>query len=176
MTGRARATLFAGVVALIGAGWSAASAADELSVAEALGVARAINAGEVDQARAVQARLDDEDAAAFARVMIREHAATLDQLSRVARELGVEPAGSELKSELEARSRRLIGRLREADDDEVSGEYIASQVQMHREALELIDDELMPAAQDEPRLRDAFVEMRALVAAHLRRAEQLDQD
>lgn len=158
------------VVALVG--WQATSEQDDLDVGQALGVARAINQGEVEQARTVQDRVDGE-AKRFAEVMIREHGATIERLEKLARELGVEPRGSDLSRQLEERSRQVVTTLRDAEDAEVSRKYIDSQVDMHRQALEVIDGKLLPAARQQPRLEAAFREMREHVAAHLRHAEQL---
>lgn len=170
----ARRLVAATALALALAGWRAASGAEEqqLDLGQVLGVARAINAGEVDQARAVKDRLEG-DAKRFAEIMIREHGAALERLSRLADELGIDPAVSELRRDLEQRSREAIRALRDAEDDEVSRKYVESQVEMHRRALEVIDGKLLPAAREEPRLESSLREMRAHVAAHLRTAEEL---
>ncbi len=159
-------------LALTLVGRQAAGAQGELDVGQALGAARAINEGEVEQARAVVDRLDGE-AKRFAEIMIREHGATIERLDKLSRELGVEPRDSELKRELVRRSRQVVGTLRDAGDDELSRAYIDSQIEMHRQALEVIDGKLLPAARDEQRLEAAFKEMREHVAAHLRHVERL---
>lgn len=149
-----------------------AGEAASLTTPTIIGVATAINEAEVEQATAVQARLTDPSTRRFAEQMIRDHGAAVERLSTLSTQLAVAPEDSDLRQELVRESQEIIQRLHGAEAGEVDREYMASQVVMHRRALEVIDERLLPAVQDE-RLRQELTSMRGHVAAHLVQAEQL---
>lgn len=143
-----------------------------LSAPQIVGVARAINEGEVELATAVQARLTDPGARRFAEMMIREHGAANERLSALSRELALAPEDSALRQELVRESQQVTRRLNAAPAGDVDEEYLESQVEQHHRALDVIDNRLLSAAREE-RLRQELTAMRGLVAAHLTEAEQL---
>jgi putative membrane protein len=143
-----------------------------LTTPEIFGVARAINEAEVEQATAVQGRLRNPAATRFAEQMIRDHGAAIEQLSALSSELAIAPADSDLRQKLVREAQDIMQRLSNASPTDLDQEYLDSQVTMHRRALEVLDDELIPAA-EEQRLRQQLTTMRGHVAAHLSQAEQL---
>jgi len=153
-------------------GRSDAPDAAVLTTPQAIGVARAINEAEVEQATAVQGRLTDPAARRFAEQMIRDHNAALERLSTLTNELTLAPEDSELRQDLVREAQEVMQRLNAAGPGDVDQEYLDSQVVMHQRALDVIDDRVLPVVTDE-RLRRDLTEMRGHVAAHLEQAKQL---
>lgn len=143
-----------------------------LSQPEIFGVALALNAGEVEQATAVQGRLRDASAQRFAEQMTRDHSAAIEQLNALSSELAILPADSSLRHELVSESQEVLRRLHAASPGDVDEEYLASQVAMHRRALDVYDNHLIPTAEQD-RLRRLLTTQRGHIEAHLQQAEQL---
>lgn len=144
-----------------------------LDDAAVLGVARVLNRGEVDQAQAVQGRLTEAAAKDFAAMMIKDHGAALEKVAALEKELGVTATESPTKEKVEREGNAVLERLKAVNAD-LDRTYLVSQVTMHRSALKVLDEELIPSAKAD-KLRTALTEMRGHVARHLEVAEEATQ-
>lgn len=178
---RARAGVIAGVaaaaLALVGCPEEkrrTAGGGQELTPGQVLGIARAINMGEVDQATAVQGRVTDPNVSAFVERMIQDHRASLQQLEQVTVQMGLVPEESDLSRELTQDVQDTTGELAQKQGPELAKDYIDGQVDTHQKALSTIDDELMPATTD-PALQQYLTDLRGVVASHLELAKQMKE-
>jgi putative membrane protein len=144
----------------------------ELTEAQALGIARALNQGEVDHARAVVDRLTSADAKGFAEMMIQDHGAALQAIEQTARSTGITPADSDQSRDLAKDVQDKIDDLRKEQGPDLDKKFLDQQKELHEDALKTIDDDLVPAARNDA-VRQLFVQNRATVAGHLDRLHQL---
>jgi putative membrane protein len=151
-----------------------AAEVQQLDDGQILFVADALNAGEVDQARAVLPRLQTEGARGFAREMLDEHEPARDSLLQLAEDEGLAPRLSTAALSLRAESERQVMMLLETSDAELDAVYLDSQVVAHDAALELLDG-LIDAA-DTAALEQQLAALRSTVEAHSSLARQLQAE
>lgn len=145
---------------------------DDLTAGQVLGVARAINMGEIDQATAVQGRVSDPNVSAMIERIVQDHRAALQQLDQVSVQMGLVAEDSELSRELTNDAQQTTGELAEKQGDDLTKDFIDAQVEQHDKALSTIDDKLLPAATD-PTLQQYLTDLRGTIAAHLEMARQM---
>ena len=151
-----------------------AGPASALEDAQVLYAADTLNAGEVEEARAVLPKLMNDDVREFAQQMLDEHGAARDRLLQLAGDQTISPSDSDLADELRSKSQSNIESLLGADRSTSDALYIQLQVSEHVDALELLD-QLASAADSEP-LRQELIAERASVETHLERARALNDD
>jgi len=154
-----------------GPGGSDAGAPLALDDNQILYAADTLNAGEVDEARAALPKLSEGDVQDFAQDMINEHGAARDGLTRIAQEQSIAPAGSDLASELQAKSRSAVESLLGAAAPGIDALYVDLELSGHVAAASLLD-ELIAAADSEP-LQAELTDLRASVQTHLERVRAL---
>jgi putative membrane protein len=130
----------------------------------------ALTANRLDSASsaAVLNRLTSEDVKGFARRMIREHGAMLDSIRALGTRKGMSPTGHELSATLEGMAAQQL----EGRGDAIDRAYMENEVTMHQQVLRVIDEVLLPRAQD-AELRRLVERMRGSVAVHLRDGESI---
>lgn len=146
---------------------------DRFTEAQVLGIARALNQGEVDHSRAVQARLANADLRSLAEMMITEHGAGVSKIDQVGKELGIVPTPSKKAADLAKDVQDKIEALRDKDGADLEDVYLSDQKGMHEQALEIFDDELLPAAVT-PRVVQLLTELRTSVATHLEHIKRIE--
>jgi predicted outer membrane protein len=138
-----------------------------------LGIAKALNQGEVEHASAVQGRLFDPGVQSSCEMILQDHRAALVKIDQVAQATGIVPLESETSRELTKDVREEIADLQDDEGDELVDEFLSDQEGMHEKALKTFDEELLPAATN-PKLVELLTELRASVASHLEHIKQLD--
>lgn len=146
---------------------------DRLTEAQVLGIARALNQGEVDHAAAAQGRLVDAEASSLCSMILQDHQAAVAKIDQVAQAAGIVPAPSEKAQDLTKEVQDEIADLRDDEGEELAEEFIEDQKGMHERALKTFDDDLLPASTN-PRIVQLLTELRASVAAHLEHIKQLE--
>jgi putative membrane protein len=102
--------------------------------------------------------------------MVTEHGAALATGSTLAQEIGL--TSNPISVDLQMESATIVAQLQAAPEAEFDELYIASQVAVHQQVLGLLDEELIPQADNEE-LSEYLDTIRASVAAHLEEAEDL---
>lgn len=147
---------------------------DVLTAGQVVGIARAINTGEIDVATAVRGKLPQGAAGGMVDMIIKDHQKSLQDLERVSVQLSLVPEESDISRELQEDVEKTRSGFAESGED-VAGledDFIQSQVDMHEKALEVIDDDLLPAT-TEPTLTEYLGKLRASVYHHLESAKAL---
>ena len=129
-----------------------------------------VNRGEVDQARLAQTRASSADVREFAQMMITDHQNAQSQLEQD--NIPDAAGGGETARLLEASAAATVAALRTYTGATFDRAYMQSQVDQHRWTLNALDQSLVPGARDGD-LRGQLLAIRASVAAHLARAQQL---
>jgi putative membrane protein len=139
-------------------------------------VAITLNEGEVSAAQTAEPRLTQAAVRDFAQRMITEHSAANARLGEQFSAENLNPLDSPVSQALKQMSDELANQLRMQTSPQLDNTYVLSQVQMHAQALALIDCSLVPNARNEV-LRNALVnDLRPSVQEHLGVAVMLRQN
>ncbi len=147
-------------------------AAGRLSDAEVAKVLATVNRGEVQQAELALGKAQDPQVRDYAQRMLDEHQRALQRGEQVAERMEEDPRTSSIDQQLTNDTRQTIQELERADAMSFDGKYLGSQVETHRKVLDLIDNVLLPSAQD-PALRAEIEAVRPVISSHLDHAERL---
>lgn len=140
---------------------------EPLSESQLVGVVSAINRGEIMHAETALQLTDSRAVRAYAQRMIDEHGASERRLDAILPEIGVERGESELAQQLETRGLMLNENLKNlAAGQDPDPSYIDIQIIMHRQALAVLDEQLIPRA-ERAEIRSFLQETRGAVQAHL---------
>lgn len=134
-----------------------------------LGLLTALNEHEIAAARQAQQKGVSGAVLEFANLMEKEHGANQAKT----RTLGTPAEGAEVQA-IKDKGKAELDALGAKSGDDYRKAYVAAMVKDHQDALEQIDNQLMPAASGEPvkaHLRDT----REHVAMHLNQARKLAQ-
>lgn len=153
---------------------AAAERVERLSDAQIWQVAEAINHGEVLAARVAERRAEHPATKDFAKHMLQAHADE-ERIERdSAKRLGLKPDASSVSKRLTTTAQEDVKKLETANRSDFDRTYLDAQVRDHREALGIIDSQLLPQARD-PQLKAELTGLRARVAEHLTEAERAQQ-
>jgi predicted outer membrane protein len=144
-----------------------------LSDAQILHVTSTANQGEIEQGTIALERAQTESVDDFAQMMVSEHGAALADGSELAQQLGL--AGNALSMQLQSESAAIVAQLQLAEDAEFDAVYMNAQVAAHERVLGVLDDELIPDA-DDSALRDYLETLRTSVADHLEMARDIVEE
>ncbi len=141
-----------------------------LTESQVIKVVSTVNNGEIKQAKTALPKLKTDDARKYAQMMISEHTANEKKGQALADRLKLTPQASSLSTALQSDSDKIVTDLSKpsaADKD-----YMMSQVEVHRKALNTLDTQLIPSAKN-AELKSMLTHTRTAVATHLKKAEQI---
>jgi putative membrane protein len=145
-----------------------------LSDAQITDILEAVNTAEIQQGTIAQQNARRQEVRDYATMMVTDHSKSLDEVQRLASKAGFGRAGSELSSELRSDNQETISELKQAKPEDFDEEYIESQLEAHEETLKLLDEKLIPNA-DNPDLRASLLATRPVVVGHLDRARSIQR-
>jgi putative membrane protein len=149
-----------------------AEPSEALNDGQVSAVVRAINVGEIDQAKIAVNKAMDPNVKHFAETMIAQHAQAVKDLDELDTRLNIKPTDSQLATELRVNATSMENKLTANVDPSFDKEYIMGQIDAHRQALDTIDSRLMPAVQSQE-LRQMLEMLRPRVANHLQMAQTI---
>jgi len=131
------------------------------------------NTGEVAQAQVALSKAEDAQVRDYAQHMITEHTAAEQRLTQLLTAAGITPQPSQVSTSLKADSDRVVQQLTAtAAGPNFDSVYIQSQIAVHQKVLDLVDDELIPSAQNST-LQDELQATSDAVSKHLEDAEDI---
>lgn len=143
-----------------------------LSDAEVLHIFRTANQGEIATSQPIGDGAEEE-VRAYAQHMIDRHNEVLARLDSLAGAMGLQPQDNMVSATLNQIAQGVAGRLTQLDDpDHRDMQYMASQIALHQQTLDMLDFVLIPNAQDES-LRNLLSQSRAAVMRHLEEAKKI---
>jgi putative membrane protein len=156
------------------AGMSGASAmaGGNLSDAQIAGVLDAVNLGEVQQAHLAQEKATEPAVRNYANAMMNGHQAAARQQAEVLDQRGIAPQETDLSRQLRQQSQQEEQRLSQLEGPAFDRAYIQAQIRSHQDALNLIDQQLLPNASD-PAYRAYLEQLRGHLQQHLSQAQQV---
>lgn len=160
--------------------------------AEALALLVAVDEHEIAAAEQAREKQVDGEVLDYADMLHSDHTANLEATRELAdtatgaadaadpadaaMDDGMDPMNgtgdSPMLADLRASGEATLERLSTLEGDEYEQAYIDAMVQGHQKALDMLDNQLIPAAQD-PAVRDHLTATRDTIAAHLEQAQTL---
>jgi putative membrane protein len=142
---------------------------NDAQIAAVLDVA---NRGEIEQAELARERATAEPVRGYATAMITGHGAAAREQSQLLEQRGIRPEYNPAAGQLMDRSMQTQERLRNLQGAEFDRAYMQAQLDQHRLLLRMLDEELIPSAED-PQYRAFLEQLRGDVQAHLTNAERI---
>ena len=148
------------------------AAAPALADAQIAAIVVAANNIDILYADLALAKSQDADVREFATMVKKDHESVNEAASALLARLGVAPSENELSLDLrdDADTKRLM--MRDLEGFAFDSSYAANEVTYHRSVLGVIDDLLIPNAQN-AEFKSLLVQVRPAVAAHLEHATEL---
>jgi putative membrane protein len=131
-----------------------------------------VNQGEVAESQLAARLAFTDQVKIFATSMVTEHIAVLEREMVLFDKLGLTLVDSETSRQLQTASDTLLAQMLTLRGINVDRVYVDAQVAAHAKILDLIDNELLPAA-TAPELGSELTTLRTAVAAHLAAAREL---
>ena len=133
----------------------------------------AINDGQIQMAELAQKQAESADVKELAKVLANDHRKENAKVRTLKSKEKLELKSNELSTELSEREAQTMSALRGKSGREFDRHYVeVAGVQMHQEALDIIDRRLMPGIQSSA-VKSAISDLRSTVADHHAKAESL---
>jgi putative membrane protein len=139
-------------------------------------VLSSLDQSEIRESQIAQQKALDPAVKSFADQMVSEHSSSKDQFSRMFQRLNVQPIANNVSEDLVSDSRKAIDNLQSKSGHDFDKEFVDREVKDHQDALDTIDNKLLPNAQN-PELKTQIQNvLRPKIEAHLRMAQQVQKD
>jgi predicted outer membrane protein len=152
------------------AGAGGDDAGDALTDARILHVIITVNNGEVAEGQLALTRATDPSVVSFADEMVMEHGSANTEANTLATEQAITPETNPISEALAQQSSETVAELTAVDAAAFDVAYMESQVTAHTEVIALIEDQLLPEAENAA-LITFLGDIRDHVEAHLFDAE-----
>jgi len=166
--------LVTALVTAVGVAIPAAVRAQDLSDPQVAHVAVTANTIDAELAKLALQRAQSDEVKAFAQTMLDDHTGVNRQAAALATKLKVTPATNDVSTSLQkgaADARAKLEKLRGSAFDRA---YMTREVEYHKAVLDAIDNLLIPTTQN-GELRELLKTVRPAIAAHLQRAQRIQQ-
>lgn len=135
-------------------------------------ITSAANTGEIEMAELAKKNATNADVKSFAAMMITHHKEAETKGKTVATKAKISPADNETATHLKSDVSTTIDTLKTQKGKDFDKAYMESQVKAHKDVLDIIDNKLIPAAQNAD-LKTHLTDVRKSVALHLAKAEEI---
>ena len=140
-----------------------------LTEAQSVDVLGASSHGEISLARYALGRARQQQTRDLAQMMIDQHTVAQAEVERWAQTASVVAAPNDVTPAIERAVATVRASLESTPDDQFDTAYVRSQVEMHQDALRILDEHVVPGARD-ARFRALVATIRGGVATHLAHA------
>jgi putative membrane protein len=139
--------------------------------AEILAQLKAVDENELRAAAAAQQKKVTGQVRKYARMLEEDHSKDLQDVQQLGDKLGLTLTATTTVDQLHARGEEILSRLSPLTGDEFNRTFVTEMVNGHREALQMIDDFLKTAQNED--VRSHLSQVRDRIAMHLREGEKL---
>jgi len=147
----------------------------ELSESQVAMLADLANTSEIEQGKLAQTKAKAPSVKKFAGMMVKHHTDAKNEQKKLFDSLKLTPMQSQNATTLKNSADETLSTLRGTQAADFDRTYMDGQVAAHQQVLELIDQQLLPAATDQP-LIDGLKKMRATVESHLTEAKNIQAE
>jgi putative membrane protein len=148
------------------------SSGSNLSDAQIAGITAAAHKGEIDAAKMARKQSKNAKVKAFAAQMVKQHTSAMKMETDVASKAGITPADSDMSAKITQMNSDTASQLQGLKGAEFDKAYVQAQVDAHTKVLDMLDNQLIPAAQNAD-LKAQLTKERSVVATHLEHAKKL---
>lgn len=145
---------------------------ETLNDGKIVAIVQTADRGEIEQARDALQKAKNGRVKQFAQHMVTDHSAAEAKLSSLDSSTGITPQESAVTAQLKSGGEQIMGNLRSASGSDFDKAYIDAQVSEHTQVLDLLDNKLIPQAQNVD-LTKTLQAVRAKVAGHLKMAQDI---
>lgn len=144
------------------------------SDAEVLSFVMALNDGEVQMGDLAKKNAENAEVKQFAGMMSQHHTQGMAKVRALQGKTKIELKDNELTQKVKTDASTNMSTLRDKKGKEFDRFYIDSQVRMHKDGLDALDNRVLPAITN-GEVKTAVTSMRAQVAEHLAKAEGIQK-
>ena len=138
----------------------------QLGDGQIINIMMTVDKGEISASREALKRRLSPAIDLYAKYLIQQHQNNLEELTELAKQLGLEPKESSISNSLETGGKHDLKALGELRDQAFDKGFIDAMVKDHQEGLKLIDTKLLPQTKN-PQLKVSVERFRGMVADHL---------
>lgn len=143
--------------------------------AQIVAAAATLNEGEIQMAELAKKNASNAEVKQFALMMQQHHGKGLDKTKTIQSKAKISPdTSNNVTIKMKSETNTTIESLKDKTGNEFDRAYIDAQVKAHRDALDAIDNKMLPNAQNAD-LKMQLTEMRRQVAEHLTKAEAIQK-
>ena len=146
----------------------------KLNDAEIASVGVTANQIDIDFAKIAIARTKNDQILNFARTMMTDHQAEIDQATALVTKLKITPMDNELSKKLNADAAETRKKLNEKSDKDFDKAYIDNEVDYHKDVISTVEDVLIPQAQNTD-LKALLKKLVPTLETHLEHAEIIEK-
>lgn len=146
-----------------------------LSVPEITSILSMTDSAEILPSNLALEKSQNELVRAYAQRMINDHGMLEDSLHAMMRRENITPAPNQLSQQLHHWTEGAVQRLQGLSGAEFDQAYMQAMVQSHQEALSMVDNQVLPATQDQELRMAITQQVRPLIVSHLEQAQQIQQ-
>lgn len=141
------------------------------SDAQILGILATVDNGEIQQAQVALSRGSDPRVKQFATHMVEEHTNSKQKAAQFASQNNLTPASSATSEQLDRKGKEVVSALNQATPAAFDTTYMKDQIQQHQEVLNMLRDQLTPAASSS--LAAELPAIQSMVQTHLEQAREI---
>ena len=151
-----------------------ASAEKPLTDGEIVAVTSTANTAEIELGQLASKTAQTPEVKNYAAMMIAQHRDMETKGKTLAAKAKITPADNEAATTLKSDEQATLSSLKSQKGKDFDRTYIDAQVKAHRDVLNMIDNKLLPSAQNGD-LKAMLTDARSHVVTHLAKAEELQQ-
>ena len=141
---------------------------------EIVAVTSAANNGEIEMAQLATKSATNAEVKNFAAMMVTQHRDMENKGKSLAAKAKITPADNDASKSLKSDVDSALATMKGQKGKDFDKAYIDAQVKAHRDVLNVIDNKLLPSAQNGD-LKTMLTDARTHVATHLAKAEEIQQ-
>lgn len=146
-----------------------------LSTPQIVEALSASDSAEIRPSQLAMQKSQNAEVKAYAQRMITDHGMLEDSLHALERQQNITPAPSPLSQQIDSQTQSMLQQLQGLSGAAFDQAYMQAMVQSHQAALNAVDTQLLPSAQD-PQLRTALQQkVRPIIVAHLESAQAIQR-
>ena len=131
-----------------------------------------INTNEIDAAKIAEKRANNPEIQGFAEMMIKDHSQNRTEVKSLAYKMKIIPRTSDQSKALKQKGKKELKKLKLVSKANFDKTYMQAMVKGHQEALNIIDNDFLPTAND-PELKQLLTATRTVVFHHLQVAKDI---
>jgi putative membrane protein len=149
-----------------------APAAPALTDANIVAIVTAANDGQIEEGKAAKSTTKNIKVRELAVGMITDHTSLNKQGSDLAKKLSVTPEENDASRGIKSSADSTVAALKNLKGTDFDKAYVDHQVAEHQQVLDLLDNTLIPGAQNAD-LKTLLQSARPIIAAHLEHAKRV---